>query len=299
MLQGFFLHFCIGIHLIKSQDMTYIAVDFTLGPAKAEDMEILIGLLDMHGFEGIEEKSDGLTAYISAEEYEGFDLRILKEGMNRVGCEMSLKTRELKDKNWNEVWERNFEPVIIGTKCVVRAPFHTPREGVEIDIVIEPKMSFGTGHHLTTRMMMEMLLTLQPEGKTILDMGCGTGVLAILAGILGAEKVIAIDNDSWAYENSLENVERNHVENVEVRLGDKESIPDLFFDIIMANINTNILLDQVSQYAAHQRTGGLLLLSGIMRHDSHQVREASQSYGYIPEREFQSDEWVMMLFTRK
>ena len=170
---------------------------------------------------------------------------------------------KIEDQDWNAVWESNYAPVTIAGRCHIRAPFHEPQPEIEHEIIIEPKMSFGTAHHETTSLMIEFLLEEEVAGKSLLDMGSGTGILAILAHRQGATPVVAIDNDEWAYRNNIENNTKNSISDMQVILGDASAIPDAQFDIILANINRNILLNDIPKYAASLKGKGLLFLSGF------------------------------------
>ena len=190
------------------------------------------------------EDENTLLAYIKESDYDEATIaRVLTQ--HGYDVEVSYEVSKTEEKDWNAVWEADYEPVLIADQCYIRAPFHEPLPNVTYDIVIEPKMSFGTAHHETTALMIEYLLTEEIKGKRVLDMGAGTGVLAILAHQRGAAAVTAIDNDPWAYENNLENNIRNHISDMTVKLGDALSIGDDTFDLIIANINRNILLNDM------------------------------------------------------
>jgi ribosomal protein L11 methyltransferase len=184
----------------------------------------------------------------------------------------------IKDRNWNREWENNFQPVMIDDRCFVRAPFHTVDTTAEFDIVIMPKMSFGTAHHETTQMMIEFILEEDWRQKEILDMGCGTGVLAILAVKMGAKSGLAIDNDIWAFENAQENIARNKVPEITCKHGNETLIEDKKFDSIFANINRNILLQHIPFYAKALKKGGKLFLSGFLEEDINTLLNKSEEY---------------------
>ena len=260
--------------------------------------EILIALLDSFDFEGITEEEGGIRAYIPAGNFNNDMVDELKGRFEAYSCSITIAIEDVPEQNWNSIWESNFEPVVIGDRCVIRAPFHDNFENVKYRITIEPKMSFGTGHHQTTRLMLEAVLELDLNGKMVLDMGCGTGVLGILAAMRGAHSVTAIDSDRWAYENARENAARNGIENINVLSGSTEVIPSRKFDIILANINRNILTEHMSAYSDHIGRGGLLLISGILKEDENVLKEKASAckFSFVLSRYL--DNWVMMMFDR-
>jgi ribosomal protein L11 methyltransferase len=204
----------------------------------------------------------------------------------------------LDDKNWNEEWEKNYSPVLIAGKCFVRAPFHEPMPGIPHEIVIEPKMAFGTAHHETTQLMVEWLLEQDVEKKTVLDMGCGTGILAILANKLGASYVIGIDNDEWAWRNALENFSLNGVENGEALLGDAGKVEMGRYDLILANINRNILLRDLPIYAQGLKENGKILLSGFYESDRDAITAKAGEHSLRFNGIKSQNHWAAMLFSK-
>ena len=242
--------------------MDYCELYFKTQTTEDYQQDLLINALGEIGFDTFEEVDGGFKAYIPAIE---FDLEKLENRLAEFremflfGYEVSL----VPHKNWNELWEGNFEPITIKDQLFVRATFHQPRTDFPHEIVIDPKMAFGTGHHQTTSMMLELLLENNVAGRKVLDMGCGTGILAIMASKLGAMSVTAIDYDPVCYESTVENARLNHIENITSLCGSKEIIPNEQFDIILANINRNILLDQIADYARVLKPGGELYLSGF------------------------------------
>jgi ribosomal protein L11 methyltransferase len=243
--------------------MDYYELHFSLTAAEDYQKDLLIDSLGAIGFDTFEEVEDGFKAYIPAGD---FSPELVDEQLAgyRLMFGFVYETKLIRQKNWNEVWESNFEPITVAGKVYVRATFHQPRPDFPYEIVIDPKMAFGTGHHQTTSMMMALMLETSFAGKNVLDMGCGTGILAILAEKLGAAKIMAIDYDPVCYESTLENAALNQAQNINAACGSKEAMPQgQQFDIILANINRNILLDQLAEYAAALKPGGELYLSGF------------------------------------
>ncbi len=279
--------------------MKYSSVQFELTPHSSSNVDILSAFLDLQGFEGIVEENSSVVAYIPHNELSGERLNFIVERMKEMGCDVRYTTETVPEQNWNSLWESNFEPVRVDNRLLVRAPFHQPDPSAGTEIVIEPKMSFGTGHHHTTKLMLTRLLGQKMTGLQVMDMGCGTGVLAILAALRGAQEVVAIDNDKWAFENTQENVTRNHVPDIRVIHGGKEAIPDQEFDIILANINRNILLDQVHAYLTHLKHEGQLWISGIMGSDRQIMETSFSTVGLELHEVHESGEWLMMIFLRK
>lgn len=276
--------------------MNYLEFKFMVDPVQPGS-EILIAELGLAGFESFVENEDGITAYIPKEEFEAESLTGIHV-LQSSEFEISFTSREIKQVNWNEEWEKNFHPIMVGEICCVRAPFH-PQPEVEYDIIIEPKMSFGTGHHATTHMMIEFLLEHDLQGKRVLDMGCGTGVLAIMAEKRGAASVDAIDIDNWCYQNSLENVERNECTSISVFEGGAELLLGKKYDTIIANINRNILLEDIGTYSASLEKGGELYLSGFYAKDIPLIRKECEAHGLEYNDYLEREEWVALRFLGK
>lgn len=269
----------------------------------SDQPEILINLLMQEladrGFESFEEDPAGiLLAYIPRTNFNQQVQEKLPSDILGIG-KISYSTEVLKDKNWNEEWEKNFHPVMIADQCHIRAPFHPKLENIPFEIIIEPKMAFGTGHHETTSLMIEQMLQLELTGKQVLDMGCGTGVLAIMASKLGANHIVAVDIDEWAFNSTIENCKVNGITNVEAYQGDINLIENKPFDVILANINRNILLAQMSHYAASLKSGGQLLLSGIYTSDLEVITLSAtkNGFGFIVSKE--KNNWIAASFIKK
>ena len=245
--------------------MKYIEVCFTM-----EDTglfrDLLVDTLGNEGpYESFVETKEGLKAYVPVDQY---DIHFLKDTVESFPVPLKYVVEEMPDKNWNEEWEKGHQAVLVeyeGGSVWVRAPFHPHREDVDYELIIEPKMSFGTAHHPTTYMMLSYVAELEMQGRRVLDMGCGTAVLGILAKMRGAEYVEGVDIDEWAFNNARENAASNGVEIV-LKLGDASSLQGCF-DVVIANINRNILLNDMGRYAAVLNAGGTLLLSGFYEAD--------------------------------
>ncbi len=273
----------------------YFEFQFTIEPVQPAS-EILIAELGYLGFESFVENDNGITAYIPVEEYED-DLLANVHILQSEEFEINYTINEIERLNWNEEWEKNFTPIMVDDICSVRAPFHSKTD-VEFDIVIEPKMSFGTGHHATTHMMIQHILKNQWENKAVLDMGCGTGVLAILAALKGASPVDAIDIDNWCYLNTLENITRNDCEHINVEEGGAELLEGREYDMILANINRNILLRDLPVYEKCLRPDGNLFLSGFYKKDLPVMEKACKENGLFYVEHFEREDWVAVKFSR-
>jgi len=258
------------------------------------DQNIIIARLAALGFDGFIEEEDHVLAYKVKDKEEAADI---SDALRITGLE-AAGLNLMEDQNWNEAWESDYQPVVIGNDVVVRAPFHKPIQGIEYDIVIEPRMAFGTAHHETTEQMLMMIHKMDIRGKKVLDMGCGTAVLAILAGMMGAMEVLAIDNDEWAYHNSIDNIRLNMGIEAEVLHGDAGLLENRQFDIIFANINRNILLEDIPQYAGALTGKGKLLMSGFYLEDLPVIEEKSAASGLRLLNTSVKNNWVAALFIR-
>lgn len=274
-------------------NIIYIAYYFTVKPIQPAT-EILIAELGFAGFESFVETDSGVTAYIQKEEWNTSILDNIQI-LNSEEFEITFTFEDVEQTNWNQEWEKNFNPIVVDDNCAVRAPFHDKFD-VEYDIVIEPKMSFGTGHHETTHMMIQHILQNNFKDKSVLDMGCGTGVLAILAEMKGAKQIDAIDIDNWCYVNSLENVERNNCSNITVYEGDAALLIDKKYDVIIANINRNILLQDIKQYAQCLNENGTLFLSGFYSEDIPLIEEECKLNGLKLAKKIERNNWVAVKF---
>lgn len=270
--------------------MSYTELNCRVFPAEPAT-DILIAQLAEIGYESFVESDTGLLAYIPTTEFDAEALNSLPVIETNM-FDISFEYAEIEEENWNAVWESNYEPVLIADQCYVRAPFHDPHPKATYDIVVEPKMSFGTAHHETTFLVAQLMLDIDFKGKRVLDMGTGTGVLAILAQKMGAEKIVAIDNDEWAYTNAIENLERNEVINAEVILGDAADIRNEEYDVIIANINRNILVRDMNSYAKVLKDNGMILLSGFYEHDRIIVEKEAEQNNIQAQKNVEKNDWV-------
>jgi len=272
--------------------MNYREITFNYTPLDGYISDLLASYLGEIGFESFQESEDGFVAWIPEEV---FDEALLKNLLTNFpyADDINYRVEIVKQENWNEEWEKHyFEPIIIDDECVVKSSFHLDVPDCKFNIIIDPKMSFGTGHHETTSLMMSWLLSLDLKDKSLLDMGCGTAVLAILAAKKGANPVTAIDIDAWCIENSLENTSKNGVDFIQVFQGDASVLGEESYDIILANINRNILLEDISTYKKCLNPGGLLFMSGFYKEDMEMIQKESVRNGLILTDYKEKNNWV-------
>ncbi len=276
--------------------MDYSEIKLTITPVMPF-AEIIMAELGDAGYDSFVETDTGLLAYIPANQ---FDEEILKQVIASVGgCTATYTISTLPDQDWNAEWEKEHKPVMVDDFCWIYAPFHSPNPQAEYNILIEPKMSFGTAHHPTTYLMLKLLNNEPLAGKRVLDMGSGTGVLSIFAEKRGAAYVEAIDNDEWAYRNALENLENNNCRNIKALLGDAALLtPDKRFDVVVANINRNILLRDMPSYISVLAPGGTLLLSGFYEHDIPAIRAKAEASGLAFDHYESRQNWVAVKFCK-
>ena len=248
--------------------------------------DLFIAQLGAVGFESFSETEEGFAAYILKEDYSA---SAAMEQMQWDGVTISVKEQEIEQVNWNAEWERNFNPIEVDGRVYIRAPFHAERAGFEYAMLIEPKMSFGTGHHQTTHMMIQWLLETPSNHADVLDMGCGTGILGILAGMRGAKSVHGIDVDTWCIENTLENAQRNCVV-MTADLGGSEVLSGTY-DLILANINLNVLLADITHYEKALRKGGSIFFSGFYEDNVPTLRAAAEALGLTFEGVKAREQW--------
>jgi ribosomal protein L11 methyltransferase len=268
----------------------YIKIEFV--NISTDQSDILIALLNEQGFEGYEEGDNNLKAFIREEDFN-------KESLQEIATSLQLDFTEsiVEETNWNQLWESNFEPVTVDDFVTVRADFHVPITNVQFEIIISPKMSFGTGHHATTYMMMQHMKEIDFSNKTVFDFGTGTGVLAILAEKMGANSILAIDNDKWSIENATENFGRNSCRAIELRLSNSADMNGNF-DIILANINRNVILDNLSFLSDQIPAEGLLLLSGLMAEDEQVMLTECAKNQLIVKNKTIRDNWLSIRLSK-
>lgn len=280
--------------------MNYIEVNFSIKALESAAInatmarEILVAELGALNFESFVNTDDGLQAYVQEED---FNEEAIKELyiLENPDFDIQMEVKSIPQQNWNAEWEKSFDPIEVEGKCVVRAPFHE-KKAVDFDIVIEPKMSFGTGHHETTHQMIAQLLQMDVSGKRVLDMGCGTGILAILACMKGASSITGIDIDEWAYENTLENVRKNQCSQIIVKQGGAELLKNCSYDVILANINRNILLNDMEAYAKTMSAGSQIAFSGFYNSDISQIDAKARSLGMRLLRQSEKNNWVALVY---
>lgn len=278
--------------------MKYSSVIFTSSSMEDWQKDLLIASLGEIGYDTFEDIEQGFAAYIPAA---NLDLQVLETTLLKEAEDFDLhyEVQDFEDQNWNKLWESNFNPITVDDLCYVRATFHASRPEIPYEIVIDPKMSFGTGHHQTTSMMLSYILEADFTGKEVLDMGCGTGILAILAEKKGAKEVLAVDYDEICVSSVEENKVLNNVVTITAALGSKERLEGLSFDVILANINRNILLDQLAQYSLSLRAGGTLYISGFYEgEDLAILQEKAQSVGFSFEEMKVLDKWCSAKFNK-
>jgi ribosomal protein L11 methyltransferase len=276
--------------------MDYHKISIQLTPDNQDFRDILMASMGDVGFESFVENENSVDAFIPSP---NFSESSLKEVNFSPLFLITYTVEEIPDQNWNEVWEKNyFKPLLIAGKCLIRAPFHTDYPKAEIELVIEPKMAFGTGNHETTSLMIEHLLETDIAAKTVLDMGCGTGILAMLSSKQGALAVTAIDIDKWSYESTTENCEINDCTNVEAFLGDANLLGESTFDIIFANIHKNILLQDMEIYAFVLNEGGKLFMSGFYTEDLEDITSCAEALKLSVVSHKVSNNWVAASFSK-
>ncbi|MDX2002795.1 MAG: 50S ribosomal protein L11 methyltransferase [Chitinophagales bacterium] len=271
--------------------MEYTKVTFSI--ANESIQEALAAMAEQLGFDGFEFTNDALLAFVPTDL---FDTKQVDELLAAIPDFQAIAyTHEpLPNINWNEEWEKNYPPVLIGNDIYIRASFHPSDTGARYEIVINPKMSFGTGHHETTWMMAETMLAEDFSGKRVLDFGSGTAILAILAAKMGAGSVLAIDHEEWAYKNALENVELNGIANVHVIHGDEMAIPSTSFDTVLANVNKNVIIGNLHRLSQATSNGGFLYLSGLLEEDAQPVIDAALPFGFELQQQKQRNRWICL-----
>lgn len=268
--------------------MQYLEVTFTVSPISETANDIIAALAAELGFESFVESEQGTIGYVPINQYDEQALNEALADFPMPDTKVTFTTCEMEDKNWNEEWEKHFfEPIVVDSRCVIHSTFHKDYPKADFDIIINPQMAFGTGHHQTTRLIISYLLDIELGGKTVLDMGCGTSILAILASMRGAKALTAIDIDEWCVNNSIDNLALNGIDNIKVFQGDASSLASEGpFDVIIANINRNILLADMQYYVARMNQGGEIYFSGFYESDLPMIQTEAERLGlrYISHR---------------
>lgn len=276
--------------------MIYTEIAFTITPVNPVINEILTALTAEIGCDSFNDSEVGMNAYIPEPDFNKDALdAILASTTFKENVSYEINT--VAEKNWNEEWEKNyFKPINVDNKCVIHSTFHTDYPEVDYEIIIDPKMAFGTGHHATTSQMVSAMLEMEFKGKAVLDMGCGTGVLAMLAAMKGAEPILAIDIDPWSYDNTLENMRINDIDNIDVKCGDASLLTEGEFDVVLANINRNILLNDMPTYVSRLAKDGELLMSGFYSEDLSLIQDKAEELGLTYAFHKVKDNWTVVSF---
>ncbi len=283
--------------------MFYTELTFHITPHVEDIADALIAELGNLGYDSFSYTDDGFKAYIpskdfKAEQVEEMELLPFFQSLYTITWEKT----EIENQDWNKIWEENFTPILVQDRILVRAGFHPTIEGIEHEIIIDPKMSFGTGHHATTALMLETILDMKPRfaGKKVLDMGCGTGILSIMAAQAGATDLTGIDIDDWAYNNAMENIATNKVRNIRILIGDATLLDDKdHYDMILANINRNILLNDMHAYVNVLNPNGYLIMSGFYTEDIPMIRDEAERLGLTYQSHKAKDNWTAVVFQKK
>ena len=278
--------------------MNYTELTLELNPIELFS-EMLTYQLGEVGFEMFEETPQGFKAYIQTSNFNQEEVNEIIEGVKELNCEVNYTIQDIPWQNWNAEWEKNYKPEIISNKIYVRAEFHEANPAYEHEIIVQPRMAFGTGHHPTTSQVMEAMLNIDFQNKSLLDMGCGTGILAILGMQLGAISAYAIDNDPNSVENSIENAQRNGYPQIEVALGSSELLEGKSYDIILANINRNIILNDLEKYATALNSGGLLITSGYYTSDLSVIKSKATEYQVDYLQHTSQNDWCCATFKKQ
>ncbi|MBE9467045.1 MAG: 50S ribosomal protein L11 methyltransferase [Bacteroidetes bacterium] len=279
--------------------MEYIELNCKITPNSQAATEILIAELGIIDFESFEEIDNGLNAYILKTKFDEKRLNNILKNISKSLCKITYTIKSIKNIDWNELWESNFPFTLINDECLIKASFHKNTPKVKYEIVICPKMAFGTGQHESTTLMIEQILKLDFKDKSVLDMGCGTAVLSILSSLKGAKNIVAIDNDEFAYENALENIEKNNINNVSVFMSDIEFIKNKTFDIILANINRNVLFKHLPFYSKSLNEDGVIVLSGLLSDDVEIIKTEAKKCNLNFKFLIENNNWISLKFNKK
>lgn len=278
--------------------MDYNKITIKITPYQEWLCDVLSAELAGIGFDSFVETENGIEAFIPTKNYKEENLNFVLNAFQE-DFSFEVKSEFIKDQNWNKEWEKNyFKPLVIGNECMIRAPFHSEYPNAKYEIVIEPNMAFGTGNHETTATIIESILTTNLKGKTILDMGCGTGILSILASMKGAEFITSIDIDEWSYNGTKENAALNNIQNIETKLGDASLLGEKKYDVIFANIHKNVLLNDMEMYYASLQEPGTLIMSGFYTEDIADIKTKAESLGLKDKGFVEKNNWVAHSFKK-
>jgi len=277
----------------------FIEISIVIQPYNKIASEVIMAEMSQLDFDSFIETQNGFKAYIESRKFDIDELKSILEKPTEEFGEINYKQKSIKQQNWNREWEKSFKPIVIRNECIIRALFHEINKNYKYNILIEPKMAFGTGHHATTSMMLEHILEIDIDGKEILDMGTGTGVLSILASLRGAKSILAIDNDTWAFNNCVENLKMNNISNVKALEGDSKSITGNTFDIILANINRNTLINDFWAYANALNKKGKIILSGFYVDDINAIEQKANSFDLFLKHYLEKENWASIILTEK
>ncbi|WP_430816023.1 50S ribosomal protein L11 methyltransferase [Carboxylicivirga sp. RSCT41] len=277
--------------------MEYTKVQVTVMPVNQIANELLMAQMGEMGFESFEENDKGFNAYIPSNQYDSESVSAIVCPLE--GIELSFQSEVIADQNWNDEWEKNFfQPIVIANKCVIRSSFHKIEHNAEHEIIIDPRMSFGTGHHETTGLIVQYILESDVKDLNVLDMGCGTAILGMLCSKKGAAKVTGIDIDEWAYNNALENIKLNNIANMDVLLGGADLLNEQQYDLILANINRNILLNDMDKYAAVLKPGGHILFSGFYSEDVDSIDNIARKHNLELKSQKTDNNWTALAYIK-
>jgi len=260
--------------------------------------DIIIAELNEYNFESYEKSGNKLFAYTIENNFSDKVIKKLEKLNYPLFTNLKSSIEVIPQKNWNNIWESNFNPILINKKCIIKAPFHKNTPKAEYEIIIEPKMSFGTGHHETTSLMIKNMLQIDFSNKNVLDIGCGTGILSILASKLNAKNIYAIDIDKWAYQNTLENCKLNNIKNIKIIHGEIQAACSSTFDIILANINLNVIFSSISKYANLLVSEGWLIVSGFFENEIKLIQNEAKKHGLYLSSKIIDDNWAICVFIK-
>lgn len=283
--------------------MTYISqqyIEVKIPLKNTEISEILVAELSEIGYDTFAEYPDHLEAFVETGHYDAKKLEKVLAKYESFGIK-EYSHCLMEDKNWNEEWEKNFQPVVVENKLLIRATFHPSDPEMQWEIVIDPKMSFGTGHHETTALVLANQTEMDFQDKTVLDVGCGTGILSVFASMRGASSIVALDNNPWCIENTMENLGLNSIKNCEVRFGTVSEVVSTgeTYDIVLANITRNVVLNELPLYYSHMKPGGTLVLSGFFEHDMEEMLEKTEQLELIYINKKNKNNWVSPIFNKR